>query len=156
MTRNWLWYAIPRKLWTTLVVQELYHDCTIFCTVLVITMLSAVSTRLECSWTLRWPSRLCSFFAYCVIQYLSVFENTYFSFFSDFKKHDFYVFLSCCTRFLEHWISATSFSCSPFTCASFSLDLNVSCAGADLGVTRVTSHPSLVWQPISCYYYACD
>jgi len=32
----------------------------------------------------------------------AVFENTYFSFFSDFKNMTFYVFLSCCTRFLEH------------------------------------------------------
>jgi len=29
--------------------------------------------------------------------------------------------------------------------------------GADLeGVTKVTSHPPLARQPISCYYYACD
>jgi len=28
---------------------------------------------------------------------------TFFNVFSDFKKVTFYVFLSCCTRFLEHW-----------------------------------------------------
>ena len=27
---------------------------------------------------------------------------TFFTFFSDFKNMTFYVFLSCCTRFLEH------------------------------------------------------
>ena len=30
-------------------------------------------------------------------------------------------------------------------------------SGADLGgVTRVTSHPPLARQPVSCYYYVCD
>jgi len=29
------------------------------------------------------------------------------------------------------------------------------CRGGSRGVTRVTSHP-LAWQPISCYYYACE
>jgi len=31
------------------------------------------------------------------------------TFFSDFKNMTFYVFLSCCTRFLEHWSAITVF-----------------------------------------------
>jgi len=36
--------------------------------------------------------------------YQPVWENTYFTFFSKSKNHDSYVFLSCCTRFLKHWL----------------------------------------------------
>jgi len=44
---------------------------------------------------IKWPVKLCTFFTFLTF------------FFQNPKNTTFYVFLSCCTRFLEHWAIVT-------------------------------------------------